>query len=431
MRVLHLTCLCVLSALLFAAIVSAEPKELSLEECYRLALIQSETLKQQQERIKAAEERYVQALSEVFPEIRALANQRIRDNEDFGTYSNSNQDPEGFRSNVSRKHPFDTSFTVRQPIFNGFRDIFLSQARKADQRALELENKRIEELLYLDVAELFLQSRYYDEDLELLARAEKVLNDRVSELKGFIELGKSRESEIIAAYSDIADLLAGRERVKKLKNTSRESLAFLLGISAGEIKLSSEHKAVLLEPIDHYIKLLGERDDVRAAKERVLAFEKQVMAAERQRWPELNLDGNYYPYEDPDQNREWEVMFQLDVPLYEGGSLESQVREQEALLREQKLELQKIERTSERDVRIAYGEYLAAQEEVIKLKELADTTKRNYAAQREDYKNGVVTNLDVLQAIRQGVEAERRLLEVRTQVYLSAARLKVAAGAIS
>lgn len=404
---------------------------ITLQQSYELALKQSEDLQRKAEDIRAAKARYDEVLAALYPNVHALASQRFRNNQTAGG-SPSTSDVNNNTSSVRSfsKHPFESSIFVRQPIFTGFREQYLAAATEGRIEALGYDMARDKELLYQDVADVFNQIIYYEEDLKILKKTQGVFTQRIEELRQFIKLGKSRESEIDAAQSDVADLGATQERVAGLLGASKQLLAFLVGKDAAGLKLQPDNQLMLVPPIEVALAQAHERADIRAEQSRTEAAQKETKAAERERWPVVSLDGNYYPYEDPDTGRDWDLVFRFDLPLYEGGAIDARIEQNRAKARSAALLAQRTSRVAEREVRVAYNDVTAAQAELKRLESLVATTRKSYQAQHRDYELGVVTNLEVLSSIRSIQEAERRLLEAKTILRTSIVKLRVASGGI-
>ncbi|MBN8547927.1 MAG: TolC family protein [Deltaproteobacteria bacterium] len=408
-----------------------EPHSLTLSEAYDLALKQSELLQRRTEAIKEAKARYDEAIAALYPNVHALASQRFRNTAQLGgspSTGDINNDSGSYRT--GSKHPVETSIFVRQPIFTGFREHYLAAASKGEMIAIGYDQTRDRQLLYEDVADVFNQILYYTDDLKILRKTEDVFKRRIEELRQFIKLGKSRDSEIDAAQSDVADLGATEARVTGLLGASKELLAFLIGKEASTFKLEGAPSLEVIPTLEDSLTRARERADIKANKARVDSAGKEIVAAERERWPVISLDGNYYPYEDPDSDRQWDVVFRFDLPLYEGGAIDARVEQYRAKARAAALLTQENSRAAEREVRVAYNNVTAAKAELTKLESLVETTRKNYEAQRRDYELGVVTNLEVLTAIRSIQEAERRRLEAQTILRNNIVKLRVASGEI-
>ncbi len=410
---------------------------LSLEDCYRLALQKSERLQIREQDIKVAEAQYRQALSLIYPNLSLQVEQRVRDNADFGRVQRGpisiedGDTPSGGRSGTIGRTQFDAYVSVEQPIFNGFRDYILSEAALQSAEALRFDLKRNKELLFLDVADVFHQILLNERTLEVFGETDDVLRTRIKDLSEFISLGKSRESEVLAAESDRAELAAARERAKGVLQASREILAFLTGVPAAELKLERNSISPAVSSIDEYLAQAQKRNDIRAAEIRIDANRNSLTATERQRWPDISVGGNGYAIEDPDRNREWELLVRMNVPIFEGGRITAEADQARAELESARLVAQERRRISEREVRTAYSDVVSSQAELQSLGKLREAAEKNYSSQKEDYRFGVVTNLEVLQAIRQTLDAERASIGAELALKTNIVRLNVAAGRVA
>lgn len=403
---------------------------LNLSRSYQLALARSEDLMAREESVKAAEARYQQAIAGVFPRLNLTVSDNYRDGSSSSSSGSGIDSGDSFvtRSSGSDNNRFRTAFTVNQPIFSGFREFILSDAAKADMRAIELENERFRELLYLDVAELYFQIMLFSGDLGELGQAEDVLRQRIDELQKRVTLGKSRSGERLSAEAELQDLLAVQEQTRGLLSTTRELLAFLLGVPAEDLSLHECGPSAAGSGLETYLEKARGRSDLEAGAKRELSIQKQIAATERELWPSVSLQASHFPYEDPNEDRNYDVLLRMDVPIFDGGRVEARAQERRSELAQRRILNGKALRSAESDVRRYWTALESAKLRVKQLERSVDTAGKNYESQVADYQNGVVTNLDVLAAIRGRQEARRRLLQARVNEKLEMIRLRVAAG---
>ncbi len=425
--------------LLIANCAWADQPALSLQQAYEFTLAQNEQLKITEAKVRVAEAKYKEAFAAMLPHITLGANERIRSSKNYGTSSNHNSqvtqvDENGVpitnSSNGRARDEFQVVTTLRQPIFTGFRDLHVSEALKADAAAQKYEVTRARQLLYLDVSSVFYQVALYTKDIKILQTLVNVLEDRRKELKRFLELGRSKESEIFAVDSEQANTEATIEQTKGALSASKELLAFLTGIPADQLNILIETPEVPLNTLASYLEMAQKRADISAADLRHAGAQNLVTAAERERWPQINFEGNYAPYEDPDLNRDWDMLLRAEIPIFEGGAISARVSQAEAERRITSLQAGAARRAAEKDVRVAYSDRVSSAAKVKALKNLVAASKKSLQSQQHDYSLGIVTNLDVLAAIRAEREAERELLLAQIATQNNVARLLVAAGEI-
>lgn len=419
------------SVLVLAASALADTKDLTLDQAFALTKERSERLAISREQVVLAEARYSEAVGALFPQISLNAAERLRNSGDTGNQfgDSTGIGTSGFSG--SRSDRFLMGVGLHQPIFAGFRDILLAQSLKAEKRSQNYLSEREMELLYADLAEVFYQVILYQGDMQELGETLIVLRQRIKELNQFVGLGKARESEVLAAEEEIAQTEATIGQTEGLLSASREALAFLTGLPAEELRPVSTLNSGIVPGVEEWLARGKTRSDLKAAIEKVDASQKELTAAEREHWPVVSLEGNYYLDESPETSREWDTLFKLEVPIFSGGQIDARIRQQESLLRQTELKKQELGRAAERDIRTAYVNYTSARKQVQRLGELVKASEKNYQSQRDDYQLGIVNNLDVLQGIRSLRDAKRKLLLARIQEMTNVARLAVAAGGLS
>lgn len=405
----------VVLVLLGVTSVCAAPRPpLTLEESFKLALENSDDIFRRLDELKIVEAQYRQQLALLYPSISILATERLQD-EGSSVSSFDEEDEDDFddigRRNRREDDQFEGSLNIRHTLYNGFRDLYLAEALEKQAQALAFDRDRAIQLLFLEVSQVFLQIRYFESDLKILTETTAALDARLSELGNWIKLGKSRDSELLAAEAEKAELLVVEEQVKGLRSEGKEFFAFLVGIPSSELSLASDPITVSVPTVDSLVLQALERPDIKAARSREEAAQKELTAAQRGHYPSLTAEANAYAYTEPDLDRDWDIFLRLEVPLYQGGAIEASEREAEARIRASKRTISEVHRQIEREVRVAHSNLTSALSQKEVLRKLAAVTRKNYESQKNDYALGLVTNLDVLVSLRRRYDAERRYLE--------------------
>ncbi len=411
--------------------LSAAP--LSLNECYQKVLEKRETLKQRQAEIQGAEARYDQAIAELFPRVAINANQRYRDNPFFGslTRGSFNDPSTGLpRSRVLGRSLFETSATLSQPLFRGFREFALSRASEAEQAALRQQLIRDKQLVYLDVADLYYQILLYQEQELALSRSQQIFRLRIKEIKEFIALGKSKESEQFAAEAELAQQALTKVQTRRILAATREMLSSLLGRSALDLELAPLATVQDTPHIEPLLVKINERSDIRARNESERMVAELITAEQRNWWPTLDLDLSSIQIDDPNRNRDWEALMRLSIPVFDGGRINARVAEQQARLLRAQAESLEQQRIAEQELRVSHQNLLHAKSALKEARALLEARQKSYNAQIIDYRAGRVTNLDVLNALNLLQQSELSLIESRFTEANEYARLRVASGEI-
>lgn len=405
------------------------PSPLSLKDAYKAALTQSEALKLSATDIEAAQIRYRSALSSAFPQLNLDVSERVRNSESSSSTNDSNNSSGANGGFVSgSKDRFLSSLNVIAPLFSGFREFIVADAAEAQSRAAELTTARSRELMLKDVADLFYQIILYERDLAELAHTNDILKERVEELRKFRTLGKSEDSEVFAAEAEIGELLATVEQTRGLLAESKELLAFLTGLPASEISPQDNDHLGPPSTLEEYLARGEKRSDVQANSELEFSASQRAVAATRERWPTLSLEGNAYGYTHPETNQDWDATLSMKLPVFDGGRITAHIDEQQLEVRRARLRSQEAKRLAARDIRVAFSNLKAAERAVAKFGNFVNHSERSYQAQKKDYQFGIVNNVAVLDSIRQLEDARRQLLTAEISALRIRVALEVAAG---
>lgn len=408
-----------LSAVLLSGASSparAESRAISLDEAYAAALKRSETLAERGEIYAQVMAQIDEIWSEIRPHLTLNGTQVWQDTPGPG---------------VSFPIPpsaFTGAVAVHQPVFSGLRDFLALKATKAQGESARLAVVRAKELLYQDVASAYLNLLQSRDAIATREAQAKLTEDRVKELKGFEEIGRSRRSEGLAARSQLAQTQADAETARGQERVQQALFQFLTGIDE---ELAPQAVSVP-GPEDEkpFLDKARSRPDVEAARRDAEYADLYVSIERRQHLPTAALDGSYYLKRPNNfyKNVNWDLTLTASLPLYWGGQVDAQTREAQAASRSRAAALALAERQAALDVRSAYRD-LTSQLSIVKALENAlALAEANAKAQAADYRNGLVTNIDVLTSLTTMHDTRLRLDSARLAAFLARVRLEVASG---
>jgi outer membrane protein TolC len=172
---------------------------------------------------------------------------------------------------------------------------------------------------------------------------------------------------------------------------------------------------------------MGQRPEVREA----VARREYVRSARGIYSPTLDVGGNYYLKRvGISEPVDWDVLFTVDAPLFTGGKTRSLVDAAKSEERSAALQVSQARREAEGEIRERHRNLLSLLSQVEKLKRSAALAEKNYIAQRNDYRLGLVNNLDVLAALNTWQETQLALDTARLAAKNVALRLELAVGNI-
>jgi outer membrane protein len=406
--------LAILVALLFVtpSFAAEGSRDLSLRDCYTLALERSETVGIQKELIRETEGQMLQSLSTALPKV-AFA------------YSQKWQDEDGSRT-LNTYTP-EAKFTFSQPLFTGFKEFAAIGASKHIGKQRKAELKRAMQLLFVDVSDAFFLYMSYQEEEAVLQGVKKALYERLAELKRRKLLGRSRLSEVASAESKLQSNEAALEGVRAQRTIAGQLLEFLVGRPFDQLVDEGDPQMNMTEE-DAYRKI-DTRPDIEAAKEAFESFRRNVTAARSAFFPSVTLNGNSYTKRsDTYDGNDWDVTLSVNVPIFNGLSDVGQVRQANAQLKEAELRLSQARRRALLEIKNNYAQWQANGRRVAAFEKAVTASEKNYRLQTEDFEKNLVNNLDVLQALEDLQRTRLSLEAAKADERRSYWALKVATG---
>ena len=415
------------SSPLFAKGIGAS-KALGLQECYELAVMKSESLGMKESEIKIQEALYWQAISTAFPQIHARVTPTWEDQSYTPNINRSNSSTASSSRKIPTMDSLEGKVTVAQPLFRGFREFSAAGAAKESQAAKGFEWKRAREVLYEEVAGAFYQWIQYEEDLKLILDLQQTLMNRVAEMQRRVNLGKSRPSELISVQSDLAESRVNEQQTRALFQATQELLAFLTGVPSRDLQIKKNDQKWNVRLLEDYLKEIDYRPDYLATLAVERAGRKKVAVVQAEHLPSIDLSADYSLIQEPRTKGDWKVLLTIDLPIFEGGIVEARIKEQKALLRQSQLQIERLKRSADQEIRTLFSNFNSSSLERIRLHEWVALAEENYTLQKQDYEKGVVSQLEVMDALKRRTEAKRRYSSLAQENQLDWVKLHVASG---
>jgi len=283
--------------------------------------------------------------------------------------------------------------------------------------------------IYQDVAQGFYDVLQFEGDMTIQADLIDALRARVDDLKDRVILGRSRPSELLQAQTDLANAKFTYESQRGSLNDAKETVAFYIGIPAGKLALKDTQKFPTAAQLERYLQQSANRPDVLSQLESLRQAERTLSSAEGELLPTITANGNFLASQDPNSNEiDATMTLEASMPIFDGGLIIGQIHQNRELVRQSKLNVEQLRRTADQATRTAYDDFNASVAQVVVLREAATLAAKNFEAQVDDYRRGVVSNLDVLTALQDYQTARIQLHNANMQTRLNLINLHVAAG---
>lgn len=320
-------------------------------------------------------------------------------------------------------------------------DLFgrLSQASRAaqlDAQAREglLQSTRL--LVQADVAQTYLALRAIDAERALVRGTVTTYRDALSLTERRLRAGDVAELDVSRARTEVAATESEALALDRRRAELEHALAVLVGeVASGfQLREADWSTAIPVIPAGVPSTVLTRRPDVSAAQSAMLAAQSRVGVAKAAWFPSVALtaSGGHASPELSDlfkwSARAWGVGALLSLPIFDGGRRAAGVQNARAemdgavaLYREQVL-------VAFRDVEDQLSSLRLLAEQAEAQSRAVASASRTTALSDARYRNGLVSQLDLLDAQRSELRNRRQALQVRSAQYQATVGLVRALG---
>ncbi len=383
----------------------------------------------------AVDEGRTQAIAELLPKLIGSAD-----------YTKTYQDIESSDNNVVAAGDIDynsTTFglTLTQPIFHWDSIVGVGQS-KAEILAAEVKYLVAENDLMIRVAELYFEALAALDQLGF-AMAEQVAVEKHFELaSGRFDMGLVPITDLHDAKARLASIISKTIEAENYLDDALQALQEVVGEPLEELK-SLQEIITLVGPNPKNLDLWTEK-----AMKQNLGIKLQEYSVEVARLEVDKQGAKHYPtvdligrYENQDTDGSLygggaagdttDILVVLNVPFYEGGAVNSRVREAKHILSSARQELIKQQRAVIRQTRSAHLGVNSALKMIEALQQSVISTRLALDAKQEGFLSGIYTSLNVLDAERDLSLANIDYAKARYDYLLNNLKLKQAVGSLT
>ena len=300
-----------------------------------------------------------------------------------------------------------------------------SQAASLDAQAREALLRSTRLLVQADTAQTYLALRAIDEERALVRDTVVAYRDTLDLIERRFRAGDIAELDVARVRTQVAATEAEALGLDRRRAEFEHALAVLVGAAASDfaVPVAPWSSALPVIPAGVPSTVLTRRPDVAAAQNTVQAAQARVGVAHAAWFPELKLTaaGGFASPELGDifkwSARSWGIGALLSLPLFDGGRREAGVQNAAA-------ELDAALAAYREQVLIAFREVEDQLSALRLLAEQSDAQARAIAAasrattlSNSRYRNGLVSQLDLLDAQRSELANRRQALQVRSAQY--------------
>ncbi len=379
----------------------------SLEDFFTAALEFSPQLRIAEENLNISSARKKMVTGQLLPQVSAQ-----------GSASDNRQVAQGFARDFDGQR---LSVQLTQVLFNW-------RAFSARKRALLIEDQSEAQYYYAlaniltIVADNYFNVLQAQDALSSIASELEAVQNQLEQIQSMYDRQLAQITDLYQAQASLAAVQAEQLRLQSELDLAEEALRSVTGMSVGELHLLSAEADIpdIEEDIDYWAQ------QARINNQQILAGEFAVEAAEEQiserrgaYMPEVSFvaqrqDSNL-GFDNAPQAQTDTTYYGLSVsiPIYAGGSNRARVREATSQFNIAENELRQVRLDTNQRVRSAYLQVQSSAGRTDAARVLAESTALSAEAMQQGFDLGVVTSVDVLNALRDQFRAERDLQQAR------------------
>ena len=331
------------------------------------------------------------------------------------------------------------SISVQQVLFNW-------QAFAARRRTAKIENQLEADYYYelsfllTDVAERYLGVLLAQDSLTSIETEIEAVTNQVNQIQSLFGLQLAQITDLRQAEASLAAVEAERLRLQAESALAQERLRALTGIEIGDISVLSEESRLprVQNNLEYWI-ASAERNNqqIKARRFALEASQEGISESRGAYFPRVSFFATRQESNVGFDNRflgdtdNTYVGVDVTIPLYAGGSNRARESEARALRNIAEYELRQTELDASANVRSAF---LLVQSSALlteAAERLVQSTRLSSEAAQQGFELGTVTNVDVLNALRDEFNAERDFQRARYEQINYYLLLKREAGTLS
>ncbi|MBI5901884.1 MAG: TolC family outer membrane protein [Deltaproteobacteria bacterium] len=398
---------------------------LTLAEAYRLAIENHETVRTAVEGVAQAESNVDKATSRLLPSVTAT-----------GSYTRYTEKKLSGTMAIQPDAGTTLDLKVTQPIYSGGKEWNARRQAKIGAEISRLALDAAKERIALATANAYFGVLKSRKDVEIKDAALKRARERARVADANLKAGAVTKTAVLRAEAEAAGAEAELTRAGSRLLDAGNNLRRLIG-GAGEVNVE--------EPAARALNDTGVEDLVKTALEHRRAYRQSVLdekaAGEAVSYakgnflPSLNLVGEYTHREQDPQTTFYvenstSASVVLTYPIFEGGLRRAELTEARSRFRESELRRLGLKRDIEVEVREVYNNRAAVRAVIDSYEKQRSFAEEDYRMVFEQYKWGLATTLDVIDADTTLISAQRSLMNARYDLELASLQLKYSTGTL-
>jgi len=317
---------------------------------------------------------------------------------------------------------------VTMPLFTGGRITNEIRATELVQQSAEYSLDYARQELIFNVTSVYFSILKQHKIIKSLDFSRTTLEGHLSRVKEFISAKKAARLDKLRIEVRLANIIQKIEQQKNILAIQNRSLANLMGLKEINFHIPPQSELPFTKPKmgleENLNQAFAHRADYHSAQKDVEAQAKRVRVANAGYWPSISLYATYGAkkavgsfikppeidgYEDIGQ-----VGIFLELPVFDGGKIKSNVQQEKAKLALLKEKLRELKLNIRLDVEAAISNITSTGKRISATEKAIEQANESLRIEMEKYNLGKGSLTDIF-------DAESALLEVQTIYYMALA----------
>jgi outer membrane protein/protease secretion system outer membrane protein len=415
--------------------VAGSAWSLDLAEAYRLAQERDATIRTSRAAADAGRERLPQARAQLLPNV-SISSSRFKNNLDTTAPGFT-----GALSTTRERYESDNdTLTIRQPLY---RKALWAQYNQAEASVADVnaQLERDEQSLVMRVTQAYFEALLAEDQLTLISLQKQTYTTQVDAARKLFSGGAGTRTDIDEAQSRLDMTIAQELEARQNVDLARRQLQVLINQPVTQLAKVDIAKLRLTEPLpstpeEWTASAEAASPELASLRAQADAARADVEKAKAGHYPTIDLIAHASRSNSENVTRlntrfiQKQLGVQMTVPIFQGGYVNSQVREALAILERSENRYDELRR--DLGVRV-HREFKGVSEGVLKVRALEQAVRSSEqlaVSSRRSFEAGARTRIDILNAEQQAGQARRDLSQARLAYLLSRVRLKALAGGL-
>lgn len=305
--------------------------------------------------------------------------------------------------------------------------------RGAQADTVEIE-KLTEDLrlsLQSQLAQNYFALRFLDEEKRVLREALSTRRENLELATDRFEGGRTGELDVARAETELASTRADLARLDAPRTRLENAIAVLVGEPASNFDISPSPLDFRLPTIKTGVPMtvLANRPDVAAAIARLASTTARIGVAKAEFFPRVDLiaTGGLSSVDSSDffdwSSRTFTIGPEVTVPIFQGGRLRANLQRARAEQAEALADYQQTVVDALREVEDVLADLAALRAERSAQLQAVSASEKAVSLSNRRYEEGLVSSIEVIDAVREQLNAERRAVQIRSSQYEATVRL--------